>query len=319
MFQEQLLTQIIAQYPLDHPQMIHLGTLWNTTYRVVTKDETSYNLRVCNPLFQDRRCLHDELVFLDFVASRGQVQVPTPVPNRHGEFVTVLATPEGQRLSCLFTWLEGQEARGRLSAPALHQMGRSVALLHEAARAYAFPADGDGLREDYRYDESLVLSHREWIAERTSEIGAERVALLHRAIDVVLAALTDAGKRRDNYGFIHGDLHLGNFIVQGDRVSVIDFDQLGRGHFDYDIATLLSDLRNEPGDFDARWNSFQAGYQAAAARPFPDMQQLAPFVTAVDLTFLDWYYNVMTPSARAQYRQRMHATYESIGRRVDEA
>lgn len=312
MQQEHLPAQILAQYPLRQPQITHLGTLWNTTYHVIAEDGMHYNLRVCHPSVQDRRCLHDELAFLDFMVKRGQVGVPQPVLNRHNEFVTVVSTPEGDRLSCVFTWIEGQEARDRLSLPVLYQMGQSVAFLHEAAQAYAFPAEGDGFRESYVYDDRLLLSHREWIAERAADLGSARVALLSNAIDDVLAALTGAGKRRDNYGFIHGDLHLGNFIVQGERVYVIDFDQLGRGHFCYDIATLMVDLQDEPGDFDARWNSFKAGYHAVIAQPFPDMQMLAPFVTAVDLAFLDWYYNSMMPQARAQYARQLQATYESI-------
>ena len=327
MEQEQPVTQIIDQYELGHPQITYLGTLWNTTYRIVAEDGTSYNLRVCNPHFQDRRCLHDELTFLDFVAKRQQVRVPHPVPNRHGEFVTVVSMPDGDRLSCLFTWIEGQEARDRLSLPVLYQMGQSVAFLHEAAKAYAFPFDGDGFRENYGYDEKLVLAHREWVAERAAqcaaecaaELSSERVALLHKAIEYVLAAFASIGKRRDNYGFIHGDLHLGNFIVQGEQVSVIDFDQLGRGHFWYDIATLMVDLLDEPGDFDARWNSFRNGYQAATTLPFPDAQSLEPFVTAVDLAFLDWYYNSMTSQARTRYTRRFRATYESIRNRVGKA
>ncbi len=301
MQQERLVAHILAQYPLAQPQITHLGTLWNTTYRVAAEDGTRYNLRVCNPRFQDCQDLHDELVFLDFVAKRGQVQVPQPVLNRHKEFVTVVPTPDGDRLSCLFTWIEGQEARGRLSHSVLYQMGQSVAFLHEAAKAYAFPSEGDGFRESYCYDDKLVRSHREWIAERADEIGSERVSLLYKVIDDVLAALTVTGKHWDNYGFIHGDLHLGNFIVQGEQVCVIDFDQLGRGHFCYDIATLMVDLLDEPGDFDARWNSFQAGYQAVTAQPFPDAQSLVPFVTAVKLAFLDWYYNSMlTRTMQAQ-------------------
>ena len=319
MQREHIPAQILAQYQLAQPHITHLGTLWNTTYRVVAEDGTRYNLRVCNPRFRDRQGLHDELVFLDFVAKRRQVGVSRPVPNRHNEFMTVVSTPDGDRLSCLFTWIEGQEARGQLSHPVLYQMGQSVAFLHETAQAYTFPSEGDGFRESYVYDDKLLLSHREWIAECATELGSERVILLHNAIDDVLAALADIGKRRDNYGFIHGDLHLGNFIVQGERVYVIDFDQLGRGHFCYDIATLMVDLADEPGDFAARWNSFKTGYQAVTAQPFPDAQMLAPFVTAVELAFLDWYYNSMTPQARVQYARRLQATYASIRCRLGQA
>ena len=230
MQQEHLLAQILAQYPLGQPHLTHLGTLWNTTYRVVAEDGTSYNLRLCNPRFQDRQCLHDELVFLDFVAKRGQVGVPQPVLNRHNALVTVVSTPDGDRLSCLFTWIEGQEARSRLTHPVLYQMGQSVAFLHKAAQSYIFPSEGDGFRESYVYDDKLLLSHHEWIAECAAEIGSERVALLHKAIDAVLAALTatlgHAGRARGNPRGARAHTDGGQPSVPW--LTVANLDALGR-------------------------------------------------------------------------------------------
>ena len=42
------------------------------------------------------------------------------------------------------------------------------------------------------------------------------------------------------YSVIHADMHPGNIVVDGDRLTVIDFDDAGFGWHQYDIATALT-------------------------------------------------------------------------------
>lgn len=313
---EQLLAQVIQHYDLKPTLVSHLGTVWNTTYRITTGNGSNYNLRLCNTRFQDRASLQAELDFLDFVAKRQQVRVPQPIVNCDNEFVTVVSTSNGDQLCCLFAWIEGEEARTRLSLPVIRQIGRNMAFLHEAARAYSFPTTGNGLREGYCYDDGLIRSHREWIAQRANEIDPANIDLLHEAIEYVLEAFTALDKSRDIYGFIHADLHLGNFIVHDHGVAVIDFDQLGRGHFCYDIALLMVELMVEPHLFTQRWQHFKAGYQEVAALPFVHEQMLEPFVVAIHLTFLDAYYNSWTVEGKARFQNQLSNTYDAIRNRL---
>jgi Ser/Thr protein kinase RdoA (MazF antagonist) len=247
-----LVTQLVEHYHLNKPQLVHLGTVWNTTYRITEADGACYNLRLCHPRIQDQSSLLAELAFVAYITKYQHLRVPQPIVKRRGELVTSITTSDGQQLCCLFSWIEGHEARGRLSPSIMEQIGRSMAMLHIAAQAYPFPTPGDGFREGYCYDEGLVSSHSEWIMQHATTLGNERVVLLQTAVAYLLTALASIGKSRANYGVIHADLHLGDFIVTGDTIAVIDFDQVGRGHFCYDIALLMIELLHEEPSILAR-------------------------------------------------------------------
>jgi Ser/Thr protein kinase RdoA (MazF antagonist) len=293
-----------------------LQGLGNRIYRVEMKKNRRFSLRICPAIFQNRQWLEDELIWLEFVASRNQIQVPRPVRNRQGDLLTVTPTSEGDLLSCVFEWVEGQEVRTCLTIPLMREIGRTVASLHQVARQFTFPAKDNPFRADYRYDSTLAASHRAWIELHQAEIGAENASLLYAAIEQLIAELEHIGETPHNFGFIHADLHFGNFLVQEGRVSVIDFDQLGRGHYLYDIAVLVVELFDDLEQFEPRWQSFIAGYQEVTPLPFHDESELDPFIVAVNLAFLDWVYNAPNPAVRQEKMRWIPATYESIQKRL---
>ena len=311
----------LEQYGLGDARRTLSQDLFNTTYCITDTTGQKYNLRLCGADLQNSRRVQDELIFIDFLAQRNQIRVPKPVHNLDGEFVTRIAATEDpathSRICCLFEWIEGEVLRDHLSEPLLYQMGSATAQLHLAAKAFRFPTPEEPFRADYNYDEAVVLQHREWLTERQAEISSERVELINRAIDQVLGQLVHFPKNRDTYGFIHADLNPNNFIVtnpggKNEEVSVIDFEQLGRGHFCFDLATTMVDLDERKTDFARRWFSFKQGYQKVTELPFEDERELEPFVMTVHLNFLDWLYNTPTPHVREQFEARFHEVHELI-------
>ncbi len=279
-------------------------------------DGCVYSLRITAPEFKERRWMEDELAFLDFAAGVGTVAAPRPVRNRDGELITAISTPEGERLACLFDWIEGEPASRHLTPDILRQCGRITAHLHEIGRAFPFPDEANGFRPGYRYDQALARSHREWIPQHRAEIGPENEALLEQAIEYAVAGMDRVGQTRQSYGVIHADLHFGNFLVHNGRVSLIDFDQLGRGHYCYDIATLRVELYDDPPTQAAHWQAFKAGYVEVTPLPFADDAELDPFIVAVGLVFLDWVYNAPNPQVRVEKAQFIPGVYASIRARV---
>jgi Ser/Thr protein kinase RdoA (MazF antagonist) len=191
-----------------------------------------------------------------------------------------------------------------------------VARLHQIAREFGGSFHKKDFRSGYRYDSSLVISHQDWIEAHQAEIGVENVRLLDVAVTWLIKELKCIGETSDNFGIIHADLHFGNFLVQDDQVSVIDFDQLGWGHYLYDLAVLMVELFTEVEDYAERWEDFRVGYQQIAALPFQEEREIGPFVVAVNLAFLDWVYNSPNPAVRKQLGQRLPATFESIRARI---
>lgn len=311
-----LLAQILSQYGFLHVRTQLLQDRWNHIYRIDGAGGAAYSLRVTAPEFRERRWMEDELTFLDFAAEVGTIAAPRPVRNRDGELITALPTEAGERLACLFEWVEGEPSSRHLSPQVLRQCGRLTAHLHEIGRAFPFPDETNGFRKGYCYDQSLALEHREWIPQHRAEIGPKNEALLERAIDYAVAGMDRVGQTGQNYGIIHADLHFGNFLVHNGQVSLIDFDQLGRGHYCFDIAVLLTELYDDPETQARRWQAFKAGYAEITPLPFNDDAELDPFLVAVGLAFLDWVYNAPNPAVRAEKMRWVPGVYRSIQQRV---
>ena len=309
---QSLLQQVLAAYGLSNARATPLPSYNNQVYCVETNDQQRFSLRICGFPNMKPRSMVDEMVWLDFVAQRDPRLAPRPIANDREEFVTATATPTGERLSCLFAWIEGQELRGSATPVELHKIGQSAAALHNIARAFPFPDANSDFRSDYRYDQSLMVSHRDWIDKYCAAIGAEQVALLDRAIDYVVAALDRLGTTPANYGVIHADLHLGNMLVQDGAVAIMDFEQLGRGHYLYDLTVLWTELQDEPTAFTPLWQSFVAGYAEVAEVPFAAEEELNPFIVAIQLNALDWIYNADNPAVRVDYGPKLPFYYASI-------
>ncbi|MFN8493348.1 MAG: phosphotransferase [Caldilineaceae bacterium] len=311
-----LVQQILEQYRLGGASVYPLHSYNNFVYRIESADKQRFSLRICGFPEMKLRSMTDEMLWLDFVAQRNPRLAPRPVANRQGELVTVTPTPEGERLSCLFAWIEGTELRGSATPLEMRKIGQSAAALHNIAREFPFPDATSDFRSGYRYDQTLMLSHHSWIDEHRSAIGTENVGLLERAIDYVVAEMNRIGARRTNYGVIHADLHLGNVLVQDGEVAIMDFEQLGRGHYLYDLTVLWTELLDEPANFAPLWQSFVAGYAEVAELPFSHEEELNPFIVGIQLNALDWIYNATNPAVRIDYGPRLPFYYESIRRRV---
>src|SRR5262249_5860589 len=124
------------------------------------------------------------------------------------------------------------------------QLGGIVAAMHGQSTRWALPAaftrhalDADGLVGDApfwgRFWEHPMLS------------SAER-ALFDTTRDVLYASLVRYGRDPATYGVIHADLHTGNVLLDGERLTAIDFDDAGFGWHAYDIAVALFNHRNAP-------------------------------------------------------------------------
>lgn len=313
---QSLVQQILQQYGLAGASAYPLHSYNNFVYSIESADKRRFSLRICGFPKMKLRSMTDEMLWLDFVAQRNPRLAPRPVANRQGELVTITPTPEGERLSCLFAWVEGTELRGPATPLEMRKIGQSAAALHNIAREFIFPDATSDFRNDYRYDQSLMLSHRGWIDKHRSAIGTENVALLERAVDYVVAEMNRIGTTRTNYGMIHADLSPGNVLVQNGEIAIIDFEQLGRGHYLYDLTVLRTEWLNESPDPALLWQNFVAGYREVAKLPFRQEEELHPFLVAIQLNFLDWFYNSMTPTVQAEKSHLAPITYESIRQQV---
>jgi len=129
-----------------------------------------------------------------------------------------------------------------IDASLAETLGRTVADVHAAAPLR--PDGGGGAALKYTLD-----SNAEVLRGLARPLGAEAVEALIAAVDVVFRQQEELLNRRARAGFArrcHGDLHLGNILLEAGRPILFDCiefnDRLSDIDVQYDLAFLLMDL-----------------------------------------------------------------------------
>jgi Ser/Thr protein kinase RdoA (MazF antagonist) len=230
--------------------------------------------------------VRSELIWLRALASEAGLAVPEPVPALDGALVTVVAVegvPE-PRICALFRWGEGRFLDAGLRPSHLELVGGFIARLHDHARGFSPPADFTRWR---RYD--VAGEAGEHVVRVVGEhCGPGAVAIVEIVIDLIRQTEAELGEGPEAFGLIHGDLHQENYLFDRGQVRAIDFDDCGWGHYLYDLAVTLSELRWRP-DYDARRAGLLRGYRAARPLPVADERHLEVFHGLRLLQLMLWF------------------------------
>jgi Ser/Thr protein kinase RdoA (MazF antagonist) len=207
-------------------------------------------LRLHRMGYQNPDAVRSELWWCAAMAHAG-VAVAAPLVSVANELLVAL--PSGRLASCI-AWVEG-EPLGEAGVPFVgdqvarhHALGRLVRDVHRATDALTLPAwftrpawDVDGLTGDApfwgRFWEHPALT--------TGDAGVlrdARVFLRHWLL----------GLTAPDMGPIHADVLRENVLVDGARLSLIDFDDAGIGYRGYDLGTVMSQNLYEPDYADLR-------------------------------------------------------------------
>lgn len=212
----------------------------NHTFRVDAPDGAAYSLRVHRPEYQSRLNIESELAWLQALRRDTDLPVPAAVPGADGRLLQQFTGPDGlMRHAVLFHFIAGHEPSPESNLVDLFGvLGFYAARLHKQVMAWQRPThferqawnaatilDEDGLWGDWRVAPGVNAAIR---------------PLLDRATDALRHRLAEYGQGPNRYGLIHADMRLGNLLVDGGTVSLIDFDDCGLCWFAYDFAAAIS-------------------------------------------------------------------------------
>lgn len=190
-----------------------------------------------------------ELAWLTALQDLPGLNTVTPVPGAQG-----LVTEIDGRVLVAFARLPGQELQpgddlSRWFAP----LGEITARLHLHARQWTPPPGFTRKRWDV---ETILGPLPHWGHWRAAQgLDRQGETLLARATAALAARLKAHGTGPESFGLIHADLRLANLMIDGDRLTAIDFDDCGFGWWAYDLAAALSFIETDPRlpELIARW------------------------------------------------------------------
>ena len=259
----------------------------NAVYEMALPNGARAALRLHRSGYQDEASIKSELWWCRALAQSG-LPVPAPISTRSGEHLAHLSTG---RLASVIEWVSGEplgEAGVPLPGTAAEQsdrhytLGRLIAQFHVATDALSLPSDFTRPRWDIP---GLVgdapFWGRFWDHPSLTRAEADHLqkarAYLHDRLD---AYQTDGG----DFGPIHADVLRENVLVDGDAMSLIDFDDSGHGFRLHDLGTVLSQNLYEPA-LPQIARALIAGY--ATLRP-ADPELVAVFTMARTLASVGW-------------------------------
>ena len=226
----------VAAWPIKLAAIELVSLSENAVFRVDGSDCARYALRIHRPGYNSLPELESELLWTEALREAG-IDVPATVRAADDRGYVSVSTPgwDAPRQVGMVEWLDGvtlarlleeapdESARAHYFA----QLGRTIARLHDHTTNWTPPSafvrrvwDADGL---VGHD---PLWGRFW---ELPELSAAQRTLLLSARESIWQELNDYRSDAANFGLIHADLHPYNVLVQGDRFTVIDFDDAGFG------------------------------------------------------------------------------------------
>ncbi len=114
-----------------------------------------------------------------------------------------------------------------------------------------------------------------WDAEST--LSQSDIAVLDAAAGLMHRRLEAFGTSPVRYGLVHTDLRMGNLLVDGDRLTVLDFDDCGMGWYLFDIAGMVG-FAEHRGDLHAVIAEILKGYESVWKLDDDERREIPTFI-----------------------------------------
>ena len=261
----------------------------NATYRLDDPaDGRRLVLRVHRIGYRSAADIESELAWIRALRASGAVDTPSPVAGRGGAAVHVLP-PSGRapaRHAVAFEFAPGKEPGKDDDLVAwFHKLGAVTARMHAHVRAWPLPP---GFRRQHWDFDTMFGARPIWGSWRAG-FGLDRqgAAVLERALGLIGERTRRFGQGAGRYGLVHADLRLANLIVDGDRLTVIDFDDCGFSWLAYDFAAAVSFMEDDPL-VPALAASWAEGYRTVLALSAEDEAEIPVFLMMRRILLIGW-------------------------------
>ena len=261
----------------------------NDVYRV-RLGEVQYACRVWRAGLRTEDQIAYETEFLAFL-SENDVPVSTALPTRDGKRHVPVRAPEGLRYFSLFEWAQGAPFAQRPDPRSAARIGAVMGRLHNVAAGFH--------HSPVRYvDAPRQLREQLPALLRLVAHRPENGPLYSEAAEAVAASLDALDDGKVPKGPTHGDFHVLNAFVDGERVLLLDFDTCGVDHFAADIgsffwatdylqAAVCGHCRSTLNGFDASINdAFLEGYETERRLLADERERMPLFYAAKELCYL---------------------------------
>lgn len=256
-------------------------------------------------------CLHSELWLLEALHRHAELRVPRPLQTEQGERLVVVEHAGRTRWCSLFEYIQHIDPPV-IGVARARAMGRALARFHVWSGSAEFPPTFKRWPHRWIIDDSIktCLQHIKRVAQRDQR-------LLRLATAEVRRLYSNMDERdRMQFGLIHADPNLSNWLFTERGPALIDFEVCAFGPFAFDLARVLITLQVD-GASEPVMRAAYDGY--VGIRPAPTWrsselrtQLFANLIDYVGFVFTSEYY-LEDPKRAAQFDRWL-----AVGRQIAE-
>ena len=253
-YRDAIRLEAMDRYGIGAQEIESWGGFESFIYRFTRGDE-AFILRLTHTLRRSADLIRGEVDWINYLAANG-LTVARAIPSKSGRLVEEIDDGLGDLfLATAFAFAPGRPPDEVNWTPALNEAyGRLLGRMHALAKRYepAYPARRDRWPDHNEVEIPRLLEPHDPAAADCYRNLLRRVSTLPRD--------------RDTYGIIHFDAHKGNFFVDGDTITLFDFDDCCYNWFANDIAMVIfyevTNQDDPAASFKAFWPHFMRGYSA---------------------------------------------------------
>ncbi|KRA50698.1 phosphotransferase enzyme family protein [Devosia sp. Root635] len=273
----------------------------NQTFQLDTPGQGSFTLRVHRAGYQSRGSIESELAWLMALRRDTALAIPEPVPGRDGRLLQRFDSPRGERMAVLFRHIAGSEPQPDSNLGELFgTLGTYAATMHNHATTWQRPP---GFERQVWQAATILDSDGPWGDWRMAPgVNTDNRPILDRLDSALWLRLAAYGTSPDRYGLVHADMRLGNVLVDGDNVTLIDFDDCGFCWFTYDFAAAISFHEANPA-VPALKAAWLEGYQSVRRLSADDLAAIDAMVMLRRMALLAWIGSHAETSLARQHMQ----------------
>lgn len=225
----EVMEKVAAFYNLKIEDLYFVGGFENFIYGF-KRDDASYIVRITHSSHRSKDDIKAEMDFIFYLASHG-ARVSTPINTKEEQLTGLIALEDQSYFTVsAFTKAEGDiPRRDNITDKVLFNYGKTIGEFHQLTKNYHVK---EGEPKRIRWDEDSIILNAKKYLNKKDDLIITRLQELIREIKEIEA-------HRDNFGLIHTDIHMGNFFIKDDELSVFDFDDAAYQYFVSDIAIAL--------------------------------------------------------------------------------
>ncbi len=227
--------------PQDSTAITLITVSENATFVIMENGSPTAVIRVSRPGYvPSAKHIESELMWVRALSADIDTPVPSAIPATDGSYVQTISDERGVGWYVVaFRFVTGTILEDDFvdPLPYYERIGAITAGFHTHSQSWKVPSDFE--RFSWELPDMLGSKAR-WGNWRAAKLTVDEIALLERAEDAAVSALSTAEKSPLTWGIIHADLRPSNIMVNDGALTVIDFDDCGYAWYLYDFASAFS-------------------------------------------------------------------------------